>query len=229
MTTQTTLPETDLIGGHDADSVAPQAPVAEPPKPVAEQPKPTFTPVYVGGRRFDSAEALAQYTSELEQSRAQQTRSAPAPEVDPEKELADLMFEDPTAYTKLVQERAYQRFVKETQTQQAQVNAWQTFYGANKDLVGYEDLVEVSRAKIGDKLKNLPLEEASKVLGNAVRERLSQIKGSPQGMGTELPSGPAVASGTSNGPGVKPPVQQQQPKSLIEQINELRASKKTRR
>jgi hypothetical protein len=223
MTTNVTSP-TEMTG-HPAEAPAPQGAPASAPAEAPAAPAPaaaSFTPVYVGARKFESAEELASYTAELENQRivqSAQVQAPMAPVVDRDKELADLMFQDPTTAIKVLKQEVKQEFDRETAAKDNSARAWASFYQQFPDLKGLEDMVDAQTAKMADRIRKLPLEQAMKELGTAVRGRLASIKGTPSG-GVPLSSGPAITAGSSGNPGT-PVAVPRQTMSFVEQMASL--------
>lgn len=188
---------------------------------------PSFTPVYVGGRKFESAEDLASYTAELHDVAYRAPAAAPAPviDADPDRELAELMFQDPRTAIKVLKQEAKQEFKRELDQDNASRDAWTKFYETHPDLKGLEDMVGTQANKMAQRIAKLPLEQAMKELGTAVRGRLATIRGTPT-TGEPLPKGPAVTAGSSGGQGPKVEVPRQS-MSFVEQMQKLRSRGKT--
>lgn len=210
-----------IVGGPEdiSTQAAPETPPASQESTTPAQAA-NFNPIYVGGRKFTSAEELAEYTSELHDKIKP---VMPAPEIpsDPDKELSNLMFEDPVTYTKVIQDRAEARIQSKIRAEAEQKEAWDSFYSANSDLKEFKDLVQLEAGKMTKQLSKLPLEQAMKELAKATRGRLAAIKGSPSG-GEALPGGKVLSTGTSGGKGVTVTTPYQ-PKNFVEQMKALRA------
>lgn len=234
-----TTPQTDeqvMTGGPDLTDGAPADSTTPPSQTAAGGGEPTQTntttppagspaaptPIFIGGRRFNSPEELAEYTSQLEMSRAQNAPQAPiVPPAEDEKQIADLFYEDPAAAIKIMEERAEARVMQKLDSRDARRSALQSFYDKNPDLKGLEDVVELTRVRIQDKLNRIPLEQAMKELADATRGRLSDIRGRPRD-GKEVPPGPARMASSSNGPGAMGAPAPVVSKSFVQQMAELR-------
>lgn len=224
------MTDLELTGGPEGSQSAPAATPTEPvqaPSAPAEKtspPTPAFTPVYLGGRKFESAEDLTQYTAQLQQEKEELSKYAPAKPMtpaDPDKELADMFFEDPATAVKVIREQTKKELRQEFTEHDARKMAVSQFYKQNPDLEGLEDMVELTRLRVQERINKLPLEQAMKELATAVRGRLSQIKKQPSG-GVELPSGQVVTGGNTNGSGPQSVPVQTTPKSFVDQLKDMR-------
>lgn len=192
----------------------------------SQTPQPTFTPVWVGGKQITSQDELVRFAEDTHtkaielQSKVPSIQTSPIPS-DPDKELADLMFEDPVTYTKIIQDRANEKVEAKITFQKAQERAWEKFYTDHQDLKGYDDLVNVMLGKMPSDFSKKPLEQAMNELGQATRGRLAEIRKSPTG-GETLPSGQALTAGPSGGPGIPVPSTHKQ-KNFLEQFAEMRS------
>jgi hypothetical protein len=156
-----------------------------------------FVPVYVGGRKFDSAEELAQYTNDLliqneisKASPALQNANRPKP--------SELLYQDPDAFYELAVEDAERRVMDKLTKKEAEKTTWSNFFDRNKDLVEHRDYVEYLVNRRRESYKNLPVEEGLDKIATEARSFFSKVRGSSQG-GKELPSAPAMVAGSSNG------------------------------
>lgn len=187
-----------------------------------------FQPIYIGGKRFDSSDQLAEYTSKLEANaqsyQMQQNYIQKTNEVaDPDKDIADLMFEDPKTAIRLIKEQAKEEVINQIGAQKTQEQVWERFYAENSDLKGMEDLVDICRGRIQGKLSQLPLDVAMKELADNARSRIATIRQTPHG-GKELPSGQAFVA-SSNGAPSQPVTVQAEIPSFVDQMRSLRKTK----
>lgn len=207
--------------GNAPPPVAPKAP--ETPPQAANS---GFQPVYIGGRKFDNAEALATYTSELDKQRVSwektQTLTQRANEIaDPDKALSDMFFEDTSTAIKLITEKAEKQALAKFENKMAQQNAVQQFYAKYDDLKEFSDLVDLTANRLQESIKQMPQTDAMEAIAKEARARIAAIKGTPTG-GVELPSGPAKMASGSGGPAT--PVQvSTEAETLVDQIRRFQA------
>jgi len=151
------------MNGDKAAEAAPEAAAkpAEDAKPAAkvaqadvDPPAPVQRKWRLGGREFDSPEALEAYASGLEASRAelaaqfavqQEALKPKEPEVDP----ADIIFEDPKKAVALIEARVEAKLAAQTEAQARAREAarneretWDAFYGEHPELKGFERHVQ---------------------------------------------------------------------------------------
>lgn len=219
-----------IVGGPDSPATPAQggAPgggtVAAPnPAPAAAPAKPAFTPVILNGKRYDSVEELSAYTSKIEQDRAVlqhamgQVTGDPKAQRETPKKLSDMMFEEPDTFVEELLNQGEERAYKRIRTEDGQRDALQNFYSAYPDLKGNEDLVDMYRGRMHEEIKTLPLPDAIKKLGDAVRSRVSALRGQSNTTTTELPGGQARAAGASGNPAPQVPTEKQ-PTDFISQL-----------
>jgi hypothetical protein len=207
----TTPSTTTIVGGPEeatpsaapAQGGSPGGAAAATPAPAST---PSFTPIFLNGKRFNTADELAVYTSKIEHDRAVlqaamgQVTSAPGAQKETPKKLSDLMFEEPDAFVEELLVQGEERAYKRIRTEDGQRDALQNFYSAYPDLKGNEDLVDMYRGRMHGEIKDLPLADAIKKLGDAVRTRVSSLRGSSNTTTTELPGGQARTAGASGNP-----------------------------
>jgi len=214
-----------ISGGPLAPDVsAPEAPapVETPAAPAAPAPVEP-APIYVGGKKFNNQDDMMAYFSQIEAER-QARQPAPALTNDPEKALAELMYEDPSAYQRAILEQAEARVMGKIQTQNAQVQAWETFYKKYPDLNQDRDVVGLTYQNNASKLDKMHLDQAMDELAKSARGRIAKFRQIPSD-GKALPSGPAVTTGSSGGPGIVPQVTQK-PMTLIDQMMAMRSKRR---
>ena len=183
-----------------------------------QQASKTSAPVYIGGRRFESMEELAQYTSEIESrnsvpvmSQALENANRPKP--------SELFYQDPDAFYQLAVEDAENRVMSKLNKKDSDTRLWTKFYDDNKDLTQFKDLVDATFKQKQEQYKNLPAEEGLSKIASETRNMISKIRGSVQG-GKELPSGPAKVAGSSNGIAVTHVATKIAPSSFVDQIRQ---------
>lgn len=215
---QPPTPPQGLSGG-------PGDPISAPAEKVASQQNQTPAPkeIYMGGRKFNSIEELATYTQEL------QTKAAVAdqirgvmipsqPEVDPEEELAEMIYSDPKKAVKMIKGRAVDEAVQIFEQRQAAKATRQDFFITHKDLQGQEDLVDMYYNKMQKELATLPLNAATSKLANAVRARVANIRGEKQATETLSNDNPVVIGSGTTAPKASA---QAASKSFLEQLQSM--------
>ena len=165
-----------------------------------------FTPMYFNGRKFNSMDEWAEYTNSLEErTRVKETTveeiQNPKKDLAYEKKLSDLMFEDPDRYTEEVQARAETAALKRLEGRLNEKQAWESFFKAYPDMIGNEDLVDLTVSKLSkDKdFQRMETSMAAKVVATQTRKRISQIRGTT-GETATLPSGKALTAGGGANP-----------------------------
>lgn len=217
------------VTGGPLDNSAALPPVVTPdpivtPPPAADAPA-AMAPIYVGGKKFTTQEEMLSYFSELESRQQIQAQHVQTPTVkDVEKELAELMFEDPAAYNRAILEQGTQRALAQIHQQNAQREAMETFYKKNPDLAEDRDIVSLTYSQNSHKLDKMHLDQAMDELATAARGRLAKLRQIPSG-GRELPSGPAITTGATGGPGTRVQVAQE-PLTFVEQIANLQRKRR---
>lgn len=181
-------------------------------------------PVILGNMKFNSMEELARYTAQL-QGRSevidklqQITNPQPQVAVDPDAEIADLLFEDPKAAIKVISDRAQQKAKQEMEQSRQHDRAWDEFYKANPDLREHEDFVQFVLNKNLETIKSMDLSQAIAHVSHETRARLAKVRGSASS-GQPLPSKPAVVAGSSGASLPQQPAQKVAPKSFIAQLS----------
>lgn len=228
-TPQTSSPaEGTIVGGPYDNSGAPKevAPTqSEPPKtaePAAVTPAQP-SPIYVGGKKFTNQDEMISYFSQIEAER-QQRQPTPAAEINPEKALAELMYEDPAAYQRAILDQAENRAMSKINQQRSHEQAWEAFYKKYPDLNQDRDVVGLMYQNNAPKLDKMHLDQAMDELAKASRGRIAKFRQIPS-EGKPLPSGPAVTTGSSGGPGIVPQVTQQS-MTLVDQMAAMRAKRR---
>lgn len=200
-----------------------EAPAAEAETPAAETPAseattPTATIFQGIQRSFTDINELSKYTLELEkQTLEQQARLSglnglaqpaapaaanPASGLD-YKQLGERFILDPAGAVQDIISHVRSSVMGEVATSAATQTFYQSFYEANEDLVGCEDLVDASVARNQQAWKNVPTEQAAKLLAADVRARAAKIRGSAPSQGTVLSGKPAHALPTGGNPAPK--------------------------
>lgn len=204
-------PEEEAAANEPTEKVVPPAaPAAQP----AAAPS-GFIPTYIGGKRFESADDLAAYTSELQTKTTQYEAERQFAPVSPamqnanQPKVSDLMFTDPEAFAQVIQENAEKRVMDKINATNSQQQKWNKFYKDYPELQGadFAPMVEAQFNIRKNSNPNLPAEQLLDTIGKDMRSFVSKVRGKPEG-GKELPNAAAVvASASNNIPGGKPPVQ----------------------
>lgn len=166
----------------------------------------------VGKKEFESPEEMAAYIGELE--KAQATKDAynkgvldavtpiePAPKtIKP----ADILFEDPQKAIELLRaelkaERDAEDLAKQNiqKAESQRQKSWNDFYNDNPDLKGWEKVVNSELAElVNEGHSSTDIKEGLKILAKRTRDEIGKFKQrlAPK---EELPSGPAMTSGTT--------------------------------
>jgi hypothetical protein len=186
-----------------------------------EQTQETRKPIYVGSKQFNSEEELVKYTESLhnkiiekELSQKQQlpeTAAAPKP--------SELLYQDPDAFFELAVQEAEARVERKLTKKEQETALMRKFWEENKDLRDHEDLVSAQIAYKKGQYKDLPAAQALSKIALEVRNTVSKIRGVPSG-GKELPSGPAVVAGISNGNNSQTTVTATKPRTFVDQLRQ---------
>lgn len=206
-------------------------PVVSPAEPVA--PEVASAKFRVGSQTFDSQAEADAYVAQLESERAYRqglidsvTPVAPTePVIDP----ADIIFEDPKKAMDLLRKQIRDEYAAEklaesrkNEATQAVRNVWDGFYSAHPDLAANRELVDMvaTLPASQESFGKLPISKALPELAKAVRAYKAKLKNETGG--EELPSDPAVTSGTG---GVKIPVTKA-PTRVLSFVDEIRQLKR---
>lgn len=186
-----------------------------------EQGQETSKPIYVGSKQFASHEELVKYTEQLhnkiiekeltEKQRLPETVAAPKP--------SELLYQDPDAFFELAVQEAESRVERKLTKKEQETAIMKKFWEENKDLRDHEDLVNAQIAYKQAHYKDLPATQALSKIALEVRNTVSKIRGSTSG-GKELPSGPAVVAGSSNGNTSQTTVTATRPRTFVDQIRQ---------
>lgn len=175
---------------------APEAEEAEESTQQEHQPESReASPIYLGGKKFNSVEELAKYTESLESQRAS-AQSQQAPEMT-QKKVSDLLFEDPEKALQLHEQRIIEKMRQEEQARATEKQWWDSFYSKNKDLSQDQDVVHFAMNNNWNDLRTLHPDQAAERLADLSRKTLLRFR-KTEGKREEMPSGQAkAASGTS--------------------------------
>lgn len=184
------------------------------------------TPIYLGGKKFNSVEELAEYTQQLEASKYTQPTQAYQPQpASTEKPLSELIFEDPEKALQLHEQRVIQKLKAEEDQKSRERNFWDSFYKENKDLSDQQEVVQFAMNKHWDELSRLHPEQAQKKIADYTRKTILKFKGTSETT-KELPSGVAKA-GPSNTQSA-PTVTESRP-AAVDFVTQLRKIQSKRR
>jgi hypothetical protein len=187
--TQTT--GTEIFNQNTAQQAnADQAPAAEVKN---EEPKPQQAPIYLGGKKFNSVEELADYTAKLEATKYQQAQPMAAPvsqASNTDKPLSELIFEDPEKALQIHEQRVIQKLKAEETARKNEQAFWTDFYNKNKDLESENDLVQFVVQKHMSELAHLHPDQAAEKIADYSRKTVVRFRGA-QETTKPLPSGAA--------------------------------------
>ena len=169
---------------------------AEEAKAAPVEHKQEQSPIYLGGKKFNSVEELAEYTQQLEASKYTQPVQQVQQTAGAEKPLSELLFEDPEKALQVHEQRVIQKLKAEEAQRNNERKFWDTFYSDNKDLSEHQDIVQFAMNKHWDELARLHPDQAQKKIADYTRKTILKFKGG-QETTKELPSGVAKA-GPSN-------------------------------
>lgn len=185
-------------------------------------------PIYVGSKQFASEDELVKYTEQLhnkiiekelsEKQRLPETAAAPKP--------SELLYQDPDAFFELAVQEAESRVERKLTKKEQETAIMKKFWEENKDLRDHEDLVNAQIAWKQGQYKDLPASQALSKIALEVRNTVSKIRGSTSG-GKELPSGPAVVAGASNGNNSQTTVTATKPRNFVDQIRQRQSRGKS--
>lgn len=208
-----------------------QATETQKEEPQQEQPKvetKESAPIYLGGKKFNSVEELAQYTSTLEKERyaTSVVTQAVAPTVtQTEKPLSELIFEDPEKALAIHEQKVIQK-LKAEETQRAnEQKFWTDFYKDNKDLSDDTEMVQFVMNKHWGEISQMHPEQASKKIAEYTRKTILRYKGDA-GIRTEMPTGQAKVgpSGTRSAPSVTE--SRPAPVDFVSQLKKIQSGRK---
>lgn len=214
--------------GTEIFNQAIEAPKEEAPQ---EQTKPDVkdsAPIYLGGKKFNSVEELAQYTSNLEKERyaTQVVNHVAAPVTgQAEKPLSELIFEDPERALAIHERKVIEK-LKAEETQKAnEQRFWNDFYKENKDLSDDTEMVQFVMNKHWGEISQMHPEQASKKIAEYTRKTILRYKGDV-GIRTEMPTGQAKAgpSGTRSAPAVTE--SRPAPVDFVSQLKKIQSGRK---
>lgn len=197
----------------------PQETVEKETKPAAEEPK----AIYLGNKKFNNIEELANYTSQLERERA-----APVEQQQPAqkaKKVSELIFEDPDAALQLHEQQIIQKIRAQDEAKNAEKAYWDNFYSKNKDLNEDKDLVEFALGKHWNELRSLHPDQAMEKLAEYTRKTVVRFR-KTESKKEELPSGQAKAGlGTSyTAPAI--PEKKGAPVDFVSQLKKIHSKRK---
>ncbi len=226
-----------VVGGPGANPDGTPATIttparAAPAAPAAAPATPARGPVIIGNKSFaDEASAIA-YANELERRAAVQpapVATAPiAPATNAPINPASILFEDPETALRMVKDQAVSEFQERENKAKANQESWAKFYKDNPDLVGFEDQVELARARGGAEMAKMHIDQGFPVLAAKTRETINRIRQTAN-KGVELGSGPAVVAGSSGPTPPAPVTPAAAPKSFIEEMQDMQRGRKAKK
>lgn len=227
----------DLVR-FQSNKARPSAPevTAEPVKEEEAVPAAAPTPqgkdgIFYNGKVYSPEEmtSVLRERDELAAKVAATPAPVAAPAVSaPEEELETLMYTDPKRYTQIMEDRAAKKVFAQLDAQKQQEKIKNDFYSNYKDLKGNEDLVEYYATKMQGALAKEPPEVALSKLAQAVRTRISALKGDKKAT-EELSSKPAVTAGaTGIQSGSAPAPKGPEASSFLDQLKIIQRRGKTK-
>lgn len=198
-------------------------------------------------KEFTSVEELSRHTLELErQVIEQQARlsglsavsipaqgdaqaAQPKPSGFDSKALGEEFILNPASAVEKIVAHVRSSILGDVQRQTSSNEFYRAFYEANEDLVGCEELVDAAVNKNFEAWKNVPAEQAAKLLAIEVRAKADKIRGSVPGAQV-LSSKPAHAlpSGGAPAPKIAAPAAKSKVLSFSEQLAQQQAKHKKR-
>lgn len=185
------------------------------------QPKVTG-PIFIGGKRFDSMEEMAAYTSELQTKvESRQFQPAPVEQGPPKQKPSDLLFQNPDEFYAQVKKEAVDEALGIFTQRTSVTDSWKKFYDDNRDLVEHKEFVSFKLDEIKRKNPEMPIDQGMALVAKEARAYISKVRGTPQN-GSVVPSGPAVVAGASNGSVVTQIPVVRQDESFVAQVRRMR-------
>lgn len=199
-------------------------PAKEQPAEVAAETKKEQAPIYLGGKKFNSVEELAEYTQQLEISKQTQQQTY-VPAQTSEKPLSELLFEDPEKALQLHEQRVIQKLKAQEEQKAREQGFWSSFYSENKDLSEHQDVVQFAMNKHWDELSKLHPDQAQKKIADYTRKTILKFKGG-QETTKELPTGTAKTGPSTTQSA--PPVTESRP-AAVDFVSQVRKIQTKRR
>lgn len=196
----------------------------EPKEPAKEQSK-EQAPIYLGGKKFNSVEELAEYTQQLEASKYSQPIQQYQPQPQQEKPLSELIFEDPEKALQIHEKRVIQKLKAEEEQKTKELHFWESFYRENKDLADHQDIVQFSMNKNWDELSRLHPDQAQKKIADYTRKTILKFRGSSETT-RELPVGTAKAGPTNTQSAPRVEESRPAPVDFVAQLKKIQNGRK---
>lgn len=201
--------ETQKTDATEMFNIPPKAEAEQAAAPEAKEEKPAEpkqAPIYLGGKKFNSVEELADYTAKLEATKyQQQVVQAPVamPQTNVDKPLSELIFEDPEKALQIHEQRVIQKLKAEESARKNEQAFWNDFYSKNKDLNQEDDLVQFVVQKHMGELAHLHPDQAAEKIAEYSRKAIVRFRGQQEST-KALPSGSARVgpTGTQSAPTV---------------------------
>lgn len=207
-----------------------------------EAPAVQTKPIFKGlNKTFNTPEELASYALELEKKQIEyeakmsildkprHKKDEDETVVEPVKvNLAEKLFTDTEGTLQALAQQIESNIDAKYAKKNSDKKFWDEFYADFEDLRGCEELVDWKLDANREKWKNVPLEQARKLLANETRSYIMKIRELNGGSGsTVLPSGDAAIPSSTKAPLPKVPVKQDAPKSFIDQVKAMNKRRKT--
>lgn len=214
-----TITNTQVLNATNTTEAAPEVKVTETQKPTAP------APIYMNGKKFNNAEELAKYTSELELK--QYTQPA-KPTVTEDEPLDELIFKDTNKAINKIKESVKAELSAVDQQKAAQAKAWADFSTKYPDLAEERELVEMQAKMSFNELKGLHAEQAYEEIAKRVRGRISKWRSTPKGEGETLPSGKAQSAPGSSQQVITKREEPSKAVSFVDQMKQTFSKKKAK-
>jgi hypothetical protein len=161
--------------------------------------------IFFNGKKYGSTDELAAYTSKIEAEKKDleykfnQAKQQFQPNAAQKKNHFDAFIENPEGFVSELESNITQKIEQKYTAHETAKETWKKFYQEYPDLRGYEDLVDLSKARVWSEVENLPVDQGLERIAKATRDRLSGIRGKSFDAVKELPSGQAVTMPSESG------------------------------
>lgn len=184
--------------------------------------------IFYNGRKY-SPEEMTSILRERDEIALKQATVNAVPPVDADEEnLEILQYSDPKKYAQVLKEQTKREIRAEQAAIENQKRIKDDFYSNYKDLKGNEDLVELFAFKMQGALAKEPTDVAFLKLAQAVRTRISVLRGDKKAT-EELSSKPAITAGaTGSSSGSAPQPKGPESMSFMDQMKVFQRRGKTK-
>lgn len=228
--------ETGIEGPTLPDIEIPEEPEAPEPDKAAKK------TIFQGlNKSFEDPEELSSYARELEKKQIEleakiaardELTKATAKVEEPVEEInyAEMLFSDPEKAIRGIYEKARAEARSEVDGLNKKLESkafWATFYEANPDLSGNEDIVDMIMEKNRPEWKDMQTGKAKILLADEARRRINLIK-KTSGDVEELSSRKAVTAGATGASVSRTKVAEAPVLSFVDQMNKQRQDRRKR-